>query len=313
MAAEFLLIHPGVLWTIVFPIIILNLFLMVTIKKSPKLQTAPNYFAFCASLSNFVTGVMLVLVLLLPIDSFYLVGALWTLTKLVSIAMCCAAAYDRFCATVWTDQYQLPERKAAILIGILCTLSLLIALMPLIWLNTLHKHKGYITLNCLILVVSTLIQIVVYAFAFKKAKFSMQQMAVKRRESESGLLNERQNQNLGNLDQLKGHLHIAKLFIVLTLVYFLFWLPDCYVTIMDDVIVNHSLSPDWLRMIASHFKLLPCLIQPCMVLMFQTNMRQTIRSYFNLNSKRKFRSFTFDEEEHSANSLDTTVSNMYLL
>ena len=276
-------IIPAVHWPMIPIIVLMNISVMVAILKNTKLHIPANYFVFAMAFFNLLTGGVEMPVLLTNSTKTFII--LHALKLFVSLGLNCACTYDRFSAIVSALRYneEVAKMKALVMIGIICTLSFLVAVFPSVWLNNLDErvnirvlsvHRVYIALTSGIFVAVTGLQMLMYAIILIVARKYASQLEVSRKTE---LLKKEFGDNRVNRHaDLVANVKLTKCFILVSLSVFIFWLPAGYVNYMDYLTDPPLSASSMVRRVSLYSEFVPCMIHPLLYAMYQKNMRDAI-------------------------------------
>ena len=278
--------HTNVVWSFMPFILLPNAIVVIAFLTNQKLRITANFFVCALACGDFLVGaVLLPLILAGPgLSSNYVI--LFTMSN--TMMLTCACAYDRYIAITSPLHYRtrLTRSKVYIIISICWIVPMIIASLPKFWIRTKYDvlkecHRIFMACFIFCVVVPILAQIFVYSEIFMIARRHVR--AIRRvtglpPQPRSNPTEKRRNSSIAH--EFMQEVRFAKQFASVAFTFILFWIPICYINIVDNILLRPEFMPNWIVEISFYCMWFSSIFNPILYGMFQRKFRQTVSSWF---------------------------------
>ena len=274
--------HPEVIWSFLPFIILPNLTIIIAFIADSKLRLTANYFVCSLACGDFLVGaVLLPTVLIGPWNSS---GYVILFTYANTMMLTCACAHDRYVAIKDPLHYQnrLRMSKVYIILCVCWLVPILIAMIPAIWIRgvedqLLMENRIFIGVCSLSVLIAVISQIVAYCVIFRIARGQIKTIRKIPKISTSSYSDKVKLSR--KIHNIMKELMFAKLFAAVAFTFLLFWIPICYINLVDNVFLRPDLMPMWVQEMSFYCMWFSSMINPFLYGLFQKAFRKSIFSW----------------------------------
>ena len=259
-------------------IVAANLFVisLVCLNRVPRTYT--NWLTVSLAVSDILTGGILFPMLIMR-PTHAVVDYLSSMILLWGVANICALTYDRYVAITKPLHYtyRIPEifKKTIITVWLFPTIY---SLLPLFWRDDRSKIIHLVYLVCLELtgvIIPYFFITIAYLRIFKDVK---QSLALRKNlDYARKQVNERRN--------ISSDAQVAKLFLIISVVFLLSWMPIIYLTTAVDVFGRFDIVPNVLPTISMYTIAIASLVNPFVYAFLKPDFRVVTRNMFGKGNR----------------------------
>ena len=275
--------NPIVLYLFIPFIVIPNALIIIAFATNRALRDRSNYFVVSLALGDMIIGCIQIPVLN---NHLYLIyGHVIAFSTFNTLFLMCGCSYDRYVAIIHPLHYReiVQHWKVTAIIAFCWVFPLIWMALPKIWYDRenyqlLTVHRVYIGIFGFTFIILTILQLISYIHVFVVARKHYNSM--KALAKLSNQVNNTGRRMTIKFRSLLRELRLAKMFALISFLFFFFWIPMGYINIVDDVFLKPELMPDWMFKTSFYSLFFSSMINPIMYGHFQQKFRHTIRSWF---------------------------------
>lgn len=264
--------HNEILLSFIVLIVPANILIIVAFLSNRHVRSSQaSKFVFAHSLLDLLVGLVFIPCLLAGID-FLVLGGMIMYSLLVSLFILAYSTFDRFVAICWPLRYEniATDKRVKRMIVSSWVMPAIVVALPQAWLKRNDRttfiskeHRVYLGVVVFSIITTLLVITIAYVRVFL--------VGLKHLRVQLDLREFATNWTR----RLGVEIKFSRMFVMLSLTFFVFWIPTGYMTLTDDVFLLGA-PPKWLQDINFYWIFVSSFLNPVIYAVFHKSYRKTI-------------------------------------